>query len=327
MNKRKLFFVLIFLVCLLSISAASAADDASNDAISTDINDDLILEENINEVDVSSSSHEEPSLDENSGDPVLDSANEEALSENTPGTFTDLNNDINGNNDDIVYLDRDYTYDNSTDFRLRNGTVISRAVTIEGNGHTLDGAHIGRIFNVTNANAIFKNIIFINGNTTDYEHGGAIHGDCTIQDCAFINNMAYYSYGGAIYGNCTVQGCTFTNNTGDYYGGTIHGNCTIINSTFNENNGVIYGNCTVQNCNFNNNSKNRYALLGNYTLIDSNFTNNRGGVLEGACDAINCTFANNAGSNGIIKGNSTARNCIFENNTVSSYGGAVCRKG
>ena len=47
-NKGYLFLVLIFLVCILSVSAVSAAEDLASD-INTDDSQELILEENIEE--------------------------------------------------------------------------------------------------------------------------------------------------------------------------------------------------------------------------------------------------------------------------------------
>ena len=44
-NKGYLFLVLIFLVCILSVSAVSAAEDLASD-INTDDSQELILEEN-----------------------------------------------------------------------------------------------------------------------------------------------------------------------------------------------------------------------------------------------------------------------------------------
>ena len=64
-------------------------------------------------------------------------------------TFTDLNNTINGNDDEDVYLSDDIVFDNESDSDLRNGIVITRNVTVNGNGHTIDANNHTKIFKVT----------------------------------------------------------------------------------------------------------------------------------------------------------------------------------
>ena len=90
-------------------------------------------------------------------------------------------------------LDCDYEYQNGS----IKGIVISKPMTIDGAGHTLDGKKTSRMFNVTADNVILKNINFANGNALGSY--GKIYG------------------GGAIYWNGTnglIENCTFTNNTG-----------------------------------------------------------------------------------------------------------------
>jgi len=109
-----------------------------------------------------------------------------------PG-FNNLSDKIN-NTDDTVTLDSDYEYKNGTDKEI----VISKPVTIDGSGHTIDAKKSSRIFNVTADNVVIKNIRFVNGN-------------------ALGNYFRSDVGGGAIYwsgANGILENCTFINNTG-----------------------------------------------------------------------------------------------------------------
>ena len=53
-NQRYLILILIFLFCMISISAVSAAADSANDIVSANDNQEIILEESIDD-DVSTS--------------------------------------------------------------------------------------------------------------------------------------------------------------------------------------------------------------------------------------------------------------------------------
>ena len=71
-----LYIALIFLVCILTISAVSAADDSASDIISADDNE-LILEESISDdVSISSNENEELISENIDLDELDDSANE-----------------------------------------------------------------------------------------------------------------------------------------------------------------------------------------------------------------------------------------------------------
>ncbi len=56
-NKNYIYFALIFLLLMLSVSAVSASEDVSEDVIGADNNEEIILEESINE-DASSTKDE-----------------------------------------------------------------------------------------------------------------------------------------------------------------------------------------------------------------------------------------------------------------------------
>ena len=119
LNKKIILSILI--LGLLIVSAASAADNATN------------------EVD----------FDEGSNNNILGVTdnNQTSNNENT-GTFDDLSNDIKATaSGGVLNLTRNYKYtaDDPEDI------FISKAITIEGNGYTLDGNENANMFTVTNS--------------------------------------------------------------------------------------------------------------------------------------------------------------------------------
>ena len=150
-TKRYLHIILIFLVCMISISAVSAADDSLNDINDANADQEFILEDNINDDVLTNDENDELNLKENN---VEDKAK---LGEGTStGTFTDLNDAINGNSDNTVTLRRNYTYDgvDDHDTAFKKGIVINRPVTIDGQGCTLNGNNLSRIFYIRDTNDI-----------------------------------------------------------------------------------------------------------------------------------------------------------------------------
>ena len=174
MNKKQLFIVLcLFIISLSAVSVVSATDNMDNVTMSSTAND-VIQVTNTQE------------------DLLTDSA----------GTFTQLNEKIQGAVGNIT-LDKNYTYA-SGDSILSNGITIDRDIAIDGAGYTIDGANQASIFNICgNSNVVLKNINFVNANGND---GAALKvttsGNVEIFNSHFINNTAFGD-GGAIYINAT----------------------------------------------------------------------------------------------------------------------------
>ena len=238
-------------------------------------------------------------------------------------TFRDLNELINNNDNTTIILKNNYTFDFSTDFNFKEGITINRAVTVYGNGFTLNGDNAARIFTVTDSNVIFKDIFFVNGKPTG--NGGAINGQCTAINCTFNSNSA--RNGGAIDGGSAVN-CTFNSNSASSSGGAINGG-SAVNCTFNHNSayygGAMYSGSAV-NCTFNSNSADYGGAMYNGSAVNCTFNSNSassGGAINGG-SAVNCTFTGNSASKygGAMNGGS-AVNCTFNSNSASSSGGAM----
>ena len=254
----KKFLLFLLLIFILSISAVSAHEN-----ITDDIN-----------------AHDDYAVQESSD----------------IGNFTGLNDEISNIAAGEYYtLKKDYVYNlNESDFI--NGVKITEDnVVIDGDGHTIDGAGIARIFDIVSNNVTLKNINFVNGHSTG--NGGAIfaNGSLNILNSTFVNNVIeniyfYYNYdknGGAVYFNNTgmILNSNFTDNRAVYYGGAVYfaSNGTITDSNFNGNEAQYGGSVClsdageVNNCNFtNNNAVDGGAIVayGDLSISNSGFENN-----------------------------------------------------
>ena len=270
MKLRKLMVILILIIFLFSIAAVSAA----------------------NTTDVMTSNDDSSQKN----DEILSKENEEIIKDTNAGTFTELRDKINKGGSEIT-LDKNYSCE---DGFSTNGITISKQITIDGKGHTIDAQGKARIFYVQANNVILKNIIFKNGNSAD--QGGAIYWQGTagsVSGSTFIGNSANV-HGGAIDWTNTggsVSGSTFIGNSANVHGGAIFWTstgCSVFGSTFAGNSADWYGGAifwqdtgTVINCNFESNS----AMKGNPI-----YSNEWGSVAD------SCIFKNNYNnSNTIIR--------------------------
>ena len=307
MKYKKSFLTLCLIIFLLSIISVSA-DDLNDTAIATEDTDGII---------------ELPQDDE-------------ILSAEDNGTFTSLQAKINESAEgSTITLDRDYAYDEGFDTK---GIVINKDLTINGNGHSINGMSKSRIFLVKLGPYVNKvtlnNIKFINGNTNLY--GGAIfnYGDLTVNNCQFENNHAKYC-GGAIgsIGYLECKNSKFNKNVADGDGGAIFtlslrgtlenmiwilinstqdGNLDFLTDYANDDT-LVFAKETISNCIFTNNvAKGRgggavYAY-GNIDIKKSTFTSNKAGEKGGAVFGNKDLFISDS---------------KFTSNQAPQYGGAV----
>ena len=321
MKFKKILFPILLIIILISIVAVGAAD-TDNATIASESDPQL--------------------LEQDSGD-NLGISQEPELSGNNNGNFSELQMRILlAPEGSTITLDKDYTYNNEF---ITSGIIINKNLTIDGNGHTLNGQSKSRIFTILygehhNQNIILKNINFKNGYTDGY--GGAIlnFAELKIDSCSFTNNYAYYC-GGAInsLGHLTCTNSKFTKNTADGDGGAIltfsaKESLQIFKSLENLNisiesfsseiltqlSGIIQINFTItyltdkiSNCVFNGNVANGrgggavYAF-SHVKITSSTFKSNKAGEKGGA------VFANK---------NMNIAKSKFAGNTASKYGGAV----
>ena len=339
----KKFFIIICLIMVLFTVASVNAGDVSKDIVASvdasDVSDDVVASVDAGDVsddvvasvdasDVSDDVVASVDAGDVSDDVVVasdDTQNENiSVSDNENiltfdhRAMTILQDHLNKCIDDPTWntfnMATDYSYNSEEDSALIGGITIAGSVTIEGNGHKIDGRGKMRIFQITNgATVIIKNMTFVNGWTDKYGYGGAIWNNganVTVINCHFINNTAYD--GGAL-SNVKAENCTFVNNFGVYRGGAIYSG-SAVNCSFVYNN-AIYGGAIfesfVQNCSFINN---RAEQGGAICYIDNNDS------------IINCSFVNSTANFGgaiYFKNKCTVTNSSFVNNRAKSYGGAV----
>ena len=341
MKFKKIILVTFMVLAILTIGVVSAAEN-TNDTITDKV---IGSDETRDIVNVEDTTDDAVSVDDN--EDVNSVEDESEILTANPKTFTDLNAKINDNDDSEVYLDGNYTYELGTDDAFKEGVVVGRAVTIYGNGFTISGDGVARIFSVSNGNVVFYDIIFTNGKTGGY--GGAINGNCHAINCTFTNNQANND-GGAMSGgsasNCTfinnqathggamtsgsAINCTFTNNQANTYGGAIYYS-SAINCTFTQNKaytgGAMYSG-SATNCTFTNNqANNNGGAISSGSATNCTFTNNQassGGAMYGeSYTATDCKFNSNNATNGGATYKITANNCQFTQNTATENGGAM----
>lgn len=304
MKIKKVVLFTFIIICLFSIASVCAGEVNDDNMTATDTKDTLEI------------------CDENQ---VLKQTDDgEIIGDTDNGTFTALKNKIDAASpNSTVTLENNYNYNECFDV---NGINISKPLTIDGKGFTIDANSKSRIFNVnTNDNVVFKNITFVGGNAS---YGGAINGKCTVINCLFKSNSA--DCGGAIYEGSAVN-CTFEKNFANC-GGAIYLNdegsvekCNFVNNTAYQYGGAIYltknnmllADCNFINCNVNGFNESRGGAIywkGNYgSLKNNNFTN---------C-SVNAFNESQGGAIYWVGDNGSLKDCSFSNCSSESFVNSV----
>ena len=116
--------MIVLLILILSVGAVCAAENSTEDDISTEI-----LQNSQNEVYTTSEA-----------------------------SFTNLTDEIESGGTTLD-LTKDYAFNNATD--NNTGILISKDnFVLNGNGHTIDAKNQSRIFNITGTNITLNNLIF-----------------------------------------------------------------------------------------------------------------------------------------------------------------------
>ena len=336
MKYKKTMILLVLAIFIFGVASVCACD--VNDTIIANEDDSIVelsVESNDNNVNI---------LEENDND-VLKSTNDQTLStDEETGSLVDLNHEINDNDNTTITLTKNYKYVAGDD-AFQFGMDINRTLTINGNGHTIDGSGTASIFkinadHVTITNLTFKNCkayraLDENGRPTEntvprYEfNGGAIKWEGnygTITQCTFTENYAVQN-GGAIkwsgdYG--TVKLCNFKNNTAEYfYSGAIDlmgSNATVTQSNFTGNKAL---NSQAGAINFND-----YSNVSHCIFINNTASHNGGAISIGESNNVSyCIFIGNKAlwTGGAINmySDSIIAHSIFSNNPAEFDGGAL----
>lgn len=333
---RKGFILIVFLFIISIGMISSVSADDSGDVLSNSSNDEVGIEE------IDDLESEDVEIDES----VSQDGDDDLQAE--PGTFTALEYLIYLNSGQIN-LDRDYNYND--DFQSRYtfmgyhipGVNIHKSITINGNGHSINGMSKSVLLYIDADNVVLKNIVFKNAYWSDslaqsypFAVSDAISwtgNNAVLDNCTFIGpsqdtNVRAVSFNG---NKNTVKNCNFNDICNPSYAG--------ISSRGDEMN--------ISNCNFTNCISNGYcgvvSLNGNNNKITKcNFnkchSKDRGGAvqLEGGKNTISYSnfiecYANDGG-NTIFKGLGGAiyssspcvvDHCNFIGTYASGNGGAI----
>ena len=299
--KKMLLFGLLITCILFSISSVFAGD-INETAVAIDETS-AVGEGDLDDLEMSSDA-----------DDQLASENKDLIALDDDGTFTALQLKIAlAEKGSTIDLTRDYTYND--DFKLTTGIFINKDITINGNGHTIDGMGKSRIFNI------------------NYGDGLKLH-KVTFNGIKFKNGNAKI-YGGAIlnFADLTIDNCYFTNNNAGTAGGAVNsvGALTLKNSVFDKNSaggdaGAVFSLTFKKSAEF----YHQY-FAGRNATEDPNllFSIAMQAILEHAKDSIsNCVFTNNV-ANGRGGGAVYAyshidiSSCTFNSNKAGEKGGAV----
>ena len=256
---------LLLIIFLLSITFVSASENITSDTMELETDDsfDVMEIDNVEQIITADNSIKTKSL-------------------------TDLEDIFNNSNiGDTIDLDCDYEFDDDSGTRV---IELRKSLTINGNGHSLDGKNKVRILNIHADNVVLNNITFKNGYSP--VSIGALYCDgsnFTITKCTFINNNANGSTAGDGDGIGIVAGGLYVE--GD--------NNRIIGNTFMNN--IVGG------------SGGGLALDGNNNVIENNYFENNQALRH-----------MNGGAMQVGRGSKTIiRNNTFKNNYAGMGGGAV----
>ena len=293
MKFKRIMLIMLLLLAVLTIASVSATDNL------TDADGEVLQQTSSSVVE----------LDENSA------SQDELIGD--AGTFSTLKDKIeNAEAGATVNLENNYSFSESQTIS------ISKELTINGNGYTIDANSQSSVF-ILNAKVTLENITFMN--CLD-RYGGtiAIDGsasDCKIISCNFIGCKGLTEYGvykkdnwgAAIYNlgaNTDIESCKFIN-CSTYNGGAIYASAS---------------NCNIKSCIFDGcyaENQGGAILSDVESTIDScNFIRcsspNKGGAIFNAgttCNINSCNFTNCSAYNGNAihnqKGNTNVKNSNF----------------
>lgn len=238
-------------------------------------------------------------------------------------SFKELNNLVKSAQK--IILTQDYVYMPNADHDrgaplFLNGIEITRDNTvIDGQGHSISGEGLVRIFKITANNVVLKNINFFNGFSNGNGGAIALEGrklNMIIENCNFTNNFAKGN-GGAVFGNATISNSLFEGNTAEGDGGAFSCtigkvmNCTFLNGMAKNGGGIDAGELTCSNSTFEANNAEGY-----------------GGGINAVRDTIEgCEFTNNSAKDGgafYSDEIGTIKNSAFSFNNAKNNGGAAC---
>ena len=343
MKIKYIAICLVLLCCLMG--AASAADDASIDAVDTSV-DDAVIADAVTDDTEDFTIVEETPVDTISNDVATEEINEETQTDEISEESADEDSELRSTEVDVANWAtlKGYGETVGTDYEIHLTnpiTVTKNSYIIFKNSATIVGTPDNYITGGSSSKTIFQStgsldISFINVTFKNMDASVLIKlattGTNQFINCSF-DNIHTYAYKSSVIWNdkgfMNISGCIFTN-CNDGFGvitnyatsGTVQmnvENCRFENNTGRMEPGAINncGELNVTNCTFIHNVANWWAgaihthTFASTRIVDSNFTDNVAGWNGGALfsystlEVINCNFDDN--------------NC-----STNTGGGAIC---
>ena len=351
--------IILFLLILLCIGAAYAAEDTITD--NPNLNDDSL---SLAETSVSQSDSSNLAISQDQDENVIETNSESNLASNEIGEgrniyvkkdakdgdgseekpFGDLKSAISiaSDGDTIIVANGSYSGVNNSNLSISQSGLTIKAA--EGASPSITGSSARRIFSLTGSNIVLQGLFLTSGKVNSNYGGGVLIASdgVTIKNCTFYNCKALY--GGAVFisgNNVVIDDCQFRSNTALDNNKYTRGGAIYINGG--------YSNILINNSRFGVNGYNRADYGGaifssssavfNNTIFSTNIADDNGGALyvtNAASESIfeNCTFNNNAaygrysavtggGAMAIYGTGNKIINSNFTKNWVTDCGGAL----
>lgn len=321
-----------------------SADDSAGDVLGNASDDELGIEE-IDDLEIDDSENAE-SLSDDGNNEIIESDSQDVDGDvlgADDGTFTALQNKIKSASEgSTITLYNDYRYND--DFRSGYtfigfpipGINIKKSITINGNGHSIDGASKSILFWIESDNVKLTNLVLKNANASQ----------SLIDSVPFgISNAIDWTGNNGVLDNCSCIGVSGSNVRILYIRGD---NSAIKNCIFKDTRAVsLNGNGNaIDNCNFTNSIAKGYCdcvdVSGkNNRLTNSNFKNCRAGDRGAAvsfsgeknniayCNFRDCSseaysfYEGNAGAVYFSSTSGVIDHCNFFDTYASNNGGAI----
>ena len=207
---KKFMILAIFLVSLLAVSAVNAADNATEDIAGVEKTADEVISVNENQT-----------------------ISEDDVLGDSPGTFTDLANEI-AKAGSTLNLNRNYVYtDSDSSSGYWAGITIDKSIKINGNGHTITAKDNAGSLKITASNVVLNNINFRGfehsypGAAISWSGNNGVLSNCNFMNCSIAPGAGFYhggNKGGAVFwegSSGTLSDCSFTDCHADS-GGAVY---------------------------------------------------------------------------------------------------------
>ena len=320
---KKYILISLLLIIFLSVGSACAAETISDDALSDDAGESL---ESAAVTDIGNYNGENLKTAQNDNateENILETADDDVLSEGEEYSFTDLTNDIN-TAELVLEITHDYRFnrDADEDYGIR---ISQTGFVVNGNNHTIDADNLSAIFIIDAPDVVINDLILINANSPDGD-GSAI----------YINPSASLTTNNVVFANVTADdgavlltGAEYTSNNDKFL------DCVSSEGVIS----CIASNLTLNNTLMMTSKELKWGLItglqnSHIRIFNSEFVNTTSKYCsaikcEGNLEIENSTFLNlyanlTAGAIALKKiDGATIRNCTFINVSSEKNAGAI----